>query len=111
MLSLCVICIGCSAQSDNEKKGAEGKTSASDSSEATTLERATGKDGEIDVIEIEPENPDKDTDKNGNKTTTANDGKDKKQTTTKKSGNNDGKSNDKETTTSESIETPIIPIP
>ena len=107
MLSLCVICIGGSAQSDNDKKDAGGKTSASDSSESTTLEKATGQEGEIGIIEIEPEDPDKDTDKNGKQTTTEKDSKNKKQTTTKKNG----KSKDKETTTSEPKETPIIPIP
>jgi len=116
-LSLLMICVGCTVQSDNnDSKDTEGKTSVSVSqnSEESTQESRNGKtdgatasngkneqstlqsasdDYAAEIITIEPG------DKSDNSS-------DKKETTTEKNGENK-----REETTSSPKETPVIPIP
>ena len=108
ILSLIVICIGCSAQSNNETKDTEGKTSVSDSSEAgenskkgdsTTLKHISGgEDFTVDIDEIEPDET----------TAKSNDNSSGKEKTTKKNSKDDGK---EESSSTEQHTTPILPIP
>ncbi|MBE6719833.1 MAG: hypothetical protein E7571_04135 [Ruminococcaceae bacterium] len=106
LLSLCVICIGCSAQSEN-KTDTEGKTSVSSSESGTTLKRVDGGEEEgVDVIEIDP-------DDSGSGTDSSNaNSNNKKETTTKKNSSSDKKDDSEDTTSSkEPVTTPVIPIP
>ena len=106
VLSLCVICIGCSAQSENEKD-TEGKTSVSDSE---TLPTAKDDGGNAEVFSIEEEDQAKTTSSGDNQTTTEKEGKDGKDGKNSKNSK-DSKSDDEESTTSESKELPILPLP
>ena len=112
VLSLCVICIGCSAQSENEKDTG-GKTPVSDSA---TLPTAKDGGGTAAVFSIDEDENAQTTSGGDKQTTTENEGKDGKDGKSDKN-DKDGKSgksdesDDEESTSSASKELPILPLP
>lgn len=112
VLSLCVICIGCSAQSENEKDTGD-KTPVSDSA---TLPTVKDEGGTAAVLSIDEDEKAQTTAGGDKQTTTEKDGKSDKDNKSDKNGKNgksgkSGDSDDEESTTSESKELPILPLP